>query len=82
MFLQRHPEVSFRRPTGTSTARFRGFNKEDVDHFFTLLETAMDENHANNVHNVDETGISVVPAKMPETAITIFLGEKKTSTMF
>lgn len=68
LFLQRHPEVSFRQPTGTSIARMKGFNKEDVDNFFTLLETTMDQNHysANNVYNVDETGISVVPAKMPE----------------
>jgi len=60
--------LSFRRPTGTSIARLRGFNKEDVDAFFTLLETAMDQHHysANDIYNVDETGISVVPAKMPE----------------
>lgn len=68
LFLQRHPEVSFRQPTGTSIDRVKGFNKEDVDNFFTLLETTMEQNHysAHNIYNVDETGISVVPAKMPE----------------
>lgn len=68
LFLQRHPEVSFRRPTGTSLARLRGFNREDVNQFYTLLETVMEQNNypASNVYNVDETGISVVPARMPE----------------
>jgi len=68
LFLKRHPEVSFRRPTDTSIARLKGFNKKDVDYFFMLLETAMDQHHytANNVYNVDETGISVVLAKMLE----------------
>ncbi|XP_023011872.2 uncharacterized protein [Leptinotarsa decemlineata] len=68
LFLKRHPELSFRRPTGTSIARLKGFNKENVDEFFKLLEEAMEKHNylANNIYNVDETGITVVPSKMPE----------------
>lgn len=29
-FLDRHPELSFRRPTGTSFSRAKGFNRENV----------------------------------------------------
>lgn len=68
LFLNRHPCLSFRQPTGTSFARARGFNKENVEHFFNLLENEMENNQfsPNQIYNVDETGISVVPAKMPK----------------
>lgn len=68
LFLKRHPNLSFRQPTGTSIARLKGFNKEKVNRFFTLLEEAMDKYKytPNNIYNVDETGITVVPSKMPE----------------
>ncbi|CAH1965368.1 unnamed protein product [Acanthoscelides obtectus] len=68
LFLQRHKILSVRKPTGTSFARARGFNKETVDNFFTLLEKTY-ENHsfpANRVSNVDETGLTVVQKKVAE----------------
>lgn len=66
--MKRRPELSFRRPTGTSIARLKGFNKENVDGFFKLLGEAMNKYNytPNNIYNVDETGITVVPGKMPE----------------
>lgn len=68
LFLRRHPELSFRQPTGTSIARIKGFNKENVSQFYTLLEDAMEKHKytPNNTYNVDETGLSVVPSKLPE----------------
>lgn len=66
--MARHPNLSFRRPTGTSVARIKGFNRENVSVFFDLLEKGMDKFKypPTNIYNVDETGISVVPNKMPE----------------
>lgn len=68
LFLARHSNLSFRRPTGTSIARLKGFNKESVTIFFNLLEKEMDDFKylASNIYNVDETGISVLPNKMPQ----------------
>ena len=41
LFLQRHKAVlSVRKPTGMSYARACGFNKENVEKFFDILEEA------------------------------------------
>ncbi|XP_030751456.1 tigger transposable element-derived protein 1-like [Sitophilus oryzae] len=69
LFLQRHKNIlyiSIRKPT--SFARARGFNKQSVHNFFTLLEElyAKYKFPANRVFNVDETGLTVVQNKIAE----------------
>lgn len=62
-FLRRHPELSIRKPEATSGMRARGFNEVAVSKFFTLLEELVEKYHftAQQIYNVDETGITVVP---------------------
>nr|CAI5833341.1 unnamed protein product [Callosobruchus analis] len=62
-FLNRHPELSIRKPESTSAARAAGFNKQAVDHFFNFLGKVYDEHtlSPDRIYNCDETGVSVVP---------------------
>ena len=61
-FLQRHPEISLRLPEATSLGRASGFNKCQIDLFFTLLSDLTEKNAltADRIYNMDESGISVV----------------------
>lgn len=66
--MRRNPQLSLRMPEVTSVARIKGFgfNKENVMHFFDILEkTAVDFNiTSNSIFNVDETGCSTVQKHM------------------
>lgn len=67
-FLKRHPNISLRKPESTSLNRVKGFNKQEVDLFFSNLSRVFkDYNYpANRIYNADETGITPVhiPAKI------------------
>lgn len=68
LFLQRHPHLAKRKPQGTSMARIKGFNPDNVSKFFDILEAQLDnvDNSPTRIYNVDETGISVVQSKLPK----------------
>lgn len=61
-FLQRHPDLSMRKPEATSINRILGFNKTEVTLFFNNLERLMTQHNfePHRIYNVDETGITTV----------------------
>lgn len=67
-FLTRNPGLSIRKPEATSLSRIVGFNKTEVTRFFTNLESVIEKYptiSANDIYNVDETGISTVQKPCP-----------------
>lgn len=64
-FLSRNPDLSLRDPEKTSLARAKGFNRNAVQKFFTLLQSLYEKHKISpcDIYNVDETGILTVPNK-------------------
>ena len=71
-FLERHKEISVRKPEAISIQKASGFNKAKVDKFYQLLENLMYDDQGilkippENIYNVDESGYTVVqkPSKV------------------
>jgi len=65
LFIKRHPELSLRKPQALSLARIKGFTKENVDKFYSILKAELEKIkfNPNRVYNVDETGITIVQHK-------------------
>jgi hypothetical protein len=61
-FIARHPEISLRQPEATSVAGARGFCKENVTEFFSVLDKIVHENNldAGRIFNMVETALSTV----------------------
>lgn len=59
---------SIRKPEATSVGRLMAFNKVNVDLFFNKLkEIRLVKNYsACQIYNIDESGISSVPTKLPK----------------
>jgi hypothetical protein len=61
-FEERHPEITRSRTSNLDLKRAEHFNKENVNHFFDLLQQVMDE-HPNlppeHIWNMDEKGIQL-----------------------
>ena len=68
LFLKRHSELSLRQPEPTSLARATGFNKTQIDRFYSLLKELIEQNNIppEKIFNVDESGMSTVhkPSKI------------------
>jgi len=67
--MKRHSDkLSFCQPTGTSTARATGFNKEQAEIFLDLYEKKLGAHYYSPslIFNVDETGLTVVQKKQPK----------------
>ncbi|CAG7669233.1 unnamed protein product [Allacma fusca] len=67
-FLRRHSNIlSFRDGEPLSLARITRFNKIEATRFFDLLEEIVVAKgfNENTIFNVDETGFSLVPNRMP-----------------
>lgn len=67
-FKSRHPEIVLRSPEPTSLARTRGFNRPQVDLFYTNYWDLLEKHNfdATTIYNMDETGIKSSTTKPPK----------------
>jgi hypothetical protein len=64
-FMKRNPSLSLRAPESTSAARARAFNQIQIGAYFKTLSEILEFHkfEANEIWNVDESGLSTVPSK-------------------
>ncbi|KAJ4437982.1 hypothetical protein ANN_13921 [Periplaneta americana] len=67
-FMQRHPDLSLRKPEATSAARAMGFNKAAVSKLLANLTVCMEKHQfpSTRIYNVDERGLTTVPNTQPK----------------
>lgn len=67
-FMKRHPALSLRSPEATSLNRVIGFNKTEIERFFTNLSVLYEKHNYSpgDIYNVDESGLHTVhkPSKI------------------
>ena len=66
-FLTRHPILSVRQPEATSLARAAAFNKVNVQKYFELLQSLIQDFkiQGKDIYNLDESGCATVQ-KVPK----------------
>lgn len=66
-FIKRH-RLSLRSPELISIRRAMEFNAVQVNWFYDLLQSMLEQHQfgGNEIFNVDETGLSTVPARLPK----------------
>lgn len=62
-FKKRNPQLTIRTPEATSIARAAGFNKPQVQKFFDVVRSVLEDSNIQpgQIYNIDETGINSVP---------------------
>lgn len=80
-FMTRHPDLSLRTPQSTSYQRAVGFNKTQVDMFFSKYTELVEKYNftAERIFNCDETGVSIVQNN--STKVLSVNGKKQVSTL-
>ncbi|KAK9674867.1 hypothetical protein QE152_g40794 [Popillia japonica] len=67
-FGTRHPDITFRTPEPTSIARTIGFNRPQIERFYTVLGEVLEKHKfpATSIYNMDETRLMSNSNKPPK----------------
>ncbi|KAB0804493.1 hypothetical protein PPYR_01463 [Photinus pyralis] len=62
-FLRRNPDISVRKSEGVSIARSQAMNRQEVEAYFELLRTTLEEHNLfdkpGHIYNMDESGLQL-----------------------
>lgn len=91
LFLSRHPDLSVRKSEGVSLARVHGMNRAEVQQYFNLLQTLLEEhvlfNKPGSILNMDESGLQLnsrpgaVVAEKGSKAVSVITSSEKGETI-